>query len=254
MPFVVSSLIAQQVYSWTEGKKTFKRCTVKPTLRKVFGVCLHTTGSGVPTKAKNTGRRTIDVAMASYFASQCGSNGYFWGGPHYVIDHDGAIYQIADDNVVTAHCGGSFRSIYLNGTWVNRAPARAVAEWHRQWPTYKSPQHLFPSKSPNTDFIGVEMIPCIDGLGKPWEAGLRFTESQHKAARDLVDEIGMRWGFPIDWRESARLLGHEDLQPILYSASDTAPGSKFGRSDKGGGWDPGNLREAPYFDFGFVRG
>ena len=36
-----------------------------------------------------------------------------------------------------------------------------------------------------------------------------------------------------------RLLGHEDLTPIS-------------RHDKKGGWDPGGLREVPYFDWEHV--
>jgi len=59
--------------------------------RKPWGVCFHTTGGGVTAKAKKTGKTPIQVALKVYLASQAGANGYDWGGPGYVIDHDGTI-------------------------------------------------------------------------------------------------------------------------------------------------------------------
>src|SRR6266540_2507514 len=90
--------------------------------RTPWGLCYHTTGSGITEsafyvrkKGKTKGKKAlvkratplkpIDVALKVYLASQNGSNKYPWGGPGYVIDHDGTIYQIAGDNTRTNHVG-----------------------------------------------------------------------------------------------------------------------------------------------------
>jgi N-acetyl-anhydromuramyl-L-alanine amidase AmpD len=70
--------------------------------------------------------------------------------------------------------------------------------------------------------------------------GLRFTKAQHDTLIDLAKEISVRHGWPAGWHRTPRLLGHEDVDIL-------------NRMDKGGGWDPGSLRSAPYFDFSYVR-
>ena len=242
------STIAVQV----EGRKT------NIVERTPWGVCFHTTGGGITAAAVYTGsgkkrvkrktpQRPIDVALRTYLASQNGSNGYPWGGPGYVIDHDGSIYQIAPDTTRTNHVGSIIeghdrRSEYMNGKWLKLCSPVAIAQWHAHWgPRYKNPQQLFPSKYPNTDYVGVEMIPCGDGFGTPMRKGLRFTRAQHEAATRLAIDIARRAKFADDaWWKGSRLVGHEDVGLI-------------DRHDTGGGWDPGWLREVPYFDFDFVR-
>jgi hypothetical protein len=49
-----------------------------------------------------------------------------------------------------------------------------------------------------------------------------------------------RHGWGEGWQAGPRLLGHEDLNPIQRSA-------------KGEGWDPGGLRERPWFAWRWVR-
>lgn len=210
--------------------------------RKATGFLLHTTGGGVTAQAKHTGKTPLEVAIATYIASQNGSNGYTWGGPSYVIDHDGSIHQLAPDDVMTAHAGGNHREEYLNGSWEARCSPAAVARWHAQWsPTFRNPYSLFPSTSPNIDYIGCEMIPIGDGFGgDPMAPGLRFTKAQHDAAIALARDIGQRNGFPEGWTKTSMLVGHEDVDPL-------------NRSDAFGGWDPGWLRAHPYFDFAYVR-
>lgn len=211
-------------------------------LRDPWGLLIHTTGGGVTAQAKKQKRRPIDIAIEIYIASQNGSNGYKWGGPTYVLDHDGTLYQLAPDNVKTAHCGGVHRDEYLDGSWIKKASPAAVAAWFSQWgPRYKHPYQLFPSKSPNNEFVGVECIPIGDGFGgEPMAKGLRFTKAQHDTLIDLAKEISVRHGWPAGWHRTPRLLGHEDVDIL-------------NRMDKGGGWDPGSLRSAPYFDFSYVR-
>lgn len=210
--------------------------------RTGWGFLLHTTGGGVTDKAKRTGQTPIAVAIDEYIKSQNGSNGYFWGGPGYVIDHDGTIYQLAPDATLTNHCGGPHRAQYLDGSWVNACSPATVDQWRVKWPHRGNPYNLFPSKSPNIDFVGCEMIPIGDGFGgAPMAPGLRFTKAQHDSARALAIDVGERHSYPTGWRTTSRLLGHEDVDPIE-------------RHDAGGGWDPGFLRLAPYFDLTFVRG
>lgn len=235
MPTTGISLLATQVAHRTD----------KITVRKPWGLLFHTTGGGITPKAKKSGKKPIEVALDWYAKSQGatggqGANGYPWGGPGYVMDHDGTLYQIANETTWTNHCGGPYRQIYLSGKWVAKCSPRAVAEWHRRWPGYSSPQALFPSKSPNADYIGVEMIPCGDGFGTPMNQWLKFTKKQHDSCIALAIDVAARNKFPKGWERTPRLLGHEDVQLI-------------DRQDKGGGWDPGYLREVPYFDFEYVR-
>lgn len=210
--------------------------------RSAWGILFHTTGSGITAKAKKTGKKPINVALAYYITSQNGANGYLWGGAHYVLDYDGTLWQLAPDNVVVNHCGGPDRAAYLNGGWHKLASKEIIARWHAQWgPRYKNPYELFPSKSPNLDYIGVEMLPIGNGFGgSPMSPGLLYTRAQHEAAVALATDCGMRHGWPTGWQAGPRLLGHEDVQPIA-------------RDDAGGGWDPGSLRAKPRFDFDFVR-
>lgn len=210
-------------------------------LRKPWGLLLHTTGGGVTRKAKEKGRQPIEVALSVYRSSQNGANGYMWGGPHYVMDHDGVLYQIAREDIRTAHAGGADRSRYLDGTWAKTAGAEVVARWKAQWPGKRHPYSLFPSVTPNEDYIGVEMIPVGDGFGgQPMAPDLRFTRAQHDAAVALARDCASRLGWPTGWQHTGRLVGHEDVQPLR-------------RNDRLGGWDPGWLRAKPYFDFGYVR-
>jgi hypothetical protein len=84
------------------------------------------------------------------------------------------------------------------------------------------------------------MIPCGSGFGQPMRPGLLFTAAQHDGAAELVREMGARHGWPSGWQKTSRLLGHEDVDLLE-------------RMDALGGWDPGFLRAAPYFDFDYVR-
>lgn len=227
------------------------RRLTKIVTRTPWGICLHTTGSGVVAKAKKTGKTPIQVALDVYLASQAGANGYPWGGPGYVIDHDGEIWQLAEDTTRTQHVGSIVeghdrRKEYLSGKWLSMCAPIAIARWHAEWgPLAKTPQHLFPSRHANTDLVGIEMIPVGDGFGKPMRSGLLFTRKQHESAVHLCMNIAQRNAFPAKWWEQAidgtcRLVSHEDVGLI-------------DRHDKGGGWDCGWLREKPYFDFSHIR-
>lgn len=73
----------------------------------------------------------------------------------------------------------------------------------------------------------------------PMRPGLKFTLEQHDTIAFLACDIARRLEWPEYWWETPRLLGHEDVTPIS-------------RHDKRGGWDPGGLRTAPYFDWDYI--
>lgn len=205
-----------------------------------WGLLAHTTGRGVVAQAKAEHRDPLEVAIEIYCESQNGSNGYLWGGPHYVIAHSGSIHQIAPDNALTAHAGSGNRPAYLSGHWEAKCSGATLAAWRKQWPGRRHPYALFPSRSPNHDYVGVEMIPCGAGFGEPMRPGLLFTKEQHDALAMLGHEMGQRYQWPAGWAKTSRFVGHEDVD-ILE------------RMDSHGGWDPGWLRAEPYFDFQYVR-
>jgi hypothetical protein len=212
-------------------------------IRDVWGVLLHTTGRGVVALAQTHKTTPLEEAIKVYIAGQNGSQGYYWFGPHYVIDYDGKRYQIAPENALTAHAGGGNREAYLSGHWTAKCSATTLSAWRKQWPSYQHPYALFPSMSPNHDYIGVEMLPIGSGFGgTPMRPGLLFTKDQHDSAAELAKEIGLRQGFHDGWHKSSKLAGHEDVDIIE-------------RMDPSGhgGWDPGWLRDQPYFDFAYVR-
>lgn len=212
--------------------------------RKPWGLLVHTTGGGVTRQARAGWRglhAPIDVALAIYIDYQNGAAGYFWGGPGYVLDHDGGLYQIAPDEARTEHAGSGNRPLYHSGAWEHRVSAQVVAQWRKAWPGRKHPYSMFPATTPNVDYLGLEMIPIGDGFGgPPMRAGLRFTRAQHDKVAQLGLDRAAHHGWPKGWERTGRLLGHEDVDPIE-------------RNDTLGGWDPGFMRQLPFFDFEYVR-
>lgn len=206
-----------------------------------WGLCIHTTGSGVPTDAKAEGRPAMEVALDIYCK---GPNA-----AHYVIDHAGVLACVAPENVVTWHAGRfgpppekiDRRPQYLSGEWRAICSPAAVAAWDRQWfPKYKSPQHLYPGESANAAYVGVEMIPIAKGQGVPTPGGGLYTEAQYVALVALGEDLARRHSWPRDWAATPRLLGHEDVGIL-------------DRHTEEGCWDPGFLRDEPHFDFPRVR-
>lgn len=215
-------------------------------IRSPWGLCLHTTGRGVVKRASGQRRPALDVALEIYLESQSGAlHGYKWGGPTYVMDYDGSLHQLSPDEVMTMHAGGPDREDYLDGDWVARlrqsGRGAAVEQWRAAWPGVESPQHLYPSRTANADFVGVEMIPIGYGQGGEPRGHCLFTQAQHDAAVALGRDLAKRHRWPEGWAAGPRLVGHEDVQLLE-------------RSDRGGGWDPGARRDRPYWDDAYVRG
>lgn len=187
-----------------------------------WGFCIHTTGSGVPKTARDHGISPIEAALNYY----CSPGANF---PHYVIDSTGKTVQVADELVRARHAGIEFddRVLYLSGDWRARVDQSTLARWSNRWNGKKSPLGLFPSKSPNEDYLGCELIPQLS----PLPNGSLFTDEQYGALKALLVDVARRYNIKL---VGDRLVTHEDLEPLQ-------------RWNHQGGWDPGALRENPTF-------
>jgi hypothetical protein len=221
---------------------------------KEYGLVVHTTGGGLPSKAVARGLYPTVLGVEHYNRSH---------GCHYLCGWrglDGDLLQIADDREQAAGVGvraddpasNQWASVRRGrGAWEGDLPIDLVVRWRRRWPEWSNPLDLLPgTETANAPYLHLEMIPCVfhgeRGLvtaAEPMTPGLRFTRAQHDAvvalARDTADRKGWFQIGEVPWWRTPRLLGHEDLTPLS-------------RHDRGGGWDPGALRPAPYFDWGYV--
>lgn len=201
-------------------KPAFKKRTK---ILDAYGMVYHTSGRGIVERAIKNDKTVIELALDWYRKK---------GSVHAVIDYDGTIYQMLPWDRQGAHVGIGFvqRRKYLNGSWKKQVSHEAIAEWQERWPGVSSPQHLYPTKSPNQAFIGIEFLPLRrrDPKTKLW-----FTEEQHEAGRELWEMQRELWQW--DENRATALLGHEDLS--------------ITRWDDAGGWDPGAMRDNPRFDW-----
>ena len=212
---------------------------------KVYGLVVHTTGGGLPSKATSKGIYHTAFAVSYYSQSH---------GCHYVNGWRGVtggdLLQVANEREQANGVGvGDQRRSIDQGRFEKDLPAAVVAQWRARWPGVEHPLKLLPgTRTANSCYVHVECVPCVFHHGKrlvtdapPLRPGLRFTQAQHEAVALLACDIARRNGWPVHetWWRSARLVGHEDLTP-------------FNRHDRVGGWDPGGMRATPYFDWGFV--
>jgi hypothetical protein len=184
-----------------------------------FGVVVHTTGGGIVRFAAAHGIDPLAAAISIYSAP--GANF-----PHYCIDGTGVAAQIADERELAPHAGidAKGRALYLSGAWTSRVSKTGLALWRARWPGVKSPLALFPGRSVNQVYLGIELIPT---------ATKTFTLAQYDTLARLLADIERRHGIMLSW---SRLVGHEDLEPLE-------------RWDAAGGWDPGSLRATQRFSW-----
>src|SRR5262245_8329513 len=90
---------------------------------EVYGVAVHTTGSGVVEKARAKGIDPLERAIQAYTEDE-----YF---AHYVVGWDGTVVQIADENVKALHIGfaPAQRASFLDGSWTRTAHDKVVTLW-----------------------------------------------------------------------------------------------------------------------------
>jgi N-acetyl-anhydromuramyl-L-alanine amidase AmpD len=221
--------------------------------RAIHGICVHTTGDGIPAEVEKRAAKSppnwatlhLDVAREVYV-------GMGLVGPHYVIDPYGSVEKYAKPELVRYHAGvaAEERRSFLDGHWeedANRIPRDVVAWWKRRWPGIKSPSHLYPSKSPNKDYIGIELIPAGSYVkskagstswqfqhgSRPGFDKQRFSVEQYCALAMLCNQLAETHG--LDLEKPGVLVGHEDVNP--YSRP---------------GWDPGDKIEA--FSWNLLNG
>ena|GEM_PF-2177459 len=248
----VSNVAAHSIKQWPDHAK-------RPTSwqGKIYGLVVHTSGSGIPKRAEKDNVSPTKWAMDYYKNSRGCHYVNGWGGIE-----NGDLIQIANESIEAWGVGFSNtkepqkdqRRSILAGRFELDLPSVLIKHWRKRWPTYKNSLELLPgTKTANSCYVHVECLPCVyhgqkGGLtiGAPplqTRPKLRFTKAQHDAVAQLAIDIARRNGWPATetWWRSPRLLGHEDLTPIS-------------RHDKNGGWDPGYLRDEPYFDWDYVYG
>lgn len=198
---------------------------------KPWGIMVHTTGDGIPRDAYKEGVGLLEKTIETYAKME--------EGPHYVILPGGQVVQFRQHNQRAWHVGVSVeqRRDFLSGFWESKAPMGIPSWWKARWKGRKSPSHLYPSEQPNTDYIGIELVPCGTYLrgpsgswqpiyGKPAHDRGRFTGAQYAALALLCNRLSDELHIPLESApDSGRLLGHEDVNPI------TRPG-----------WDPGDAQ------------
>lgn len=206
-----------------------------------FGLLLHSTGNGLADKclAEQDHKLHIQTAVEVYSKLNVG--------PHYVIAPGGQIAELRKPNTIAYHAGVSAadRAAYLDGSWETngRTPGKVVNWWKLNHPGVKSPQHLYPTKSPNESYVGVELVPCGTYTGNTWAPTLgtpatskgRYTAEQYITAVWLGLQLAGKFAWPASWWEGSRLVGHEDIDP----------------KDRPG-WDPGAYNG--WFSWSLFRG
>jgi N-acetylmuramoyl-L-alanine amidase len=221
---------------------------------RAYGLVVHSTPREIPATARKKGVHHMVEAAERYLERR---------GCHYIngwtgID-GGDLLQLANERTQADGVGVTNdkdpskdqRHSINAGRFEADLPPVLVRLWRQRWPDYHTSLDLLPgTKTANSCYIHVECVPCVfhlDGqtlIGEgvePMRRGLRFTRAQHDAVAALALDVALRNGWQDDeeWWRTPRLLGHEDLTPIS-------------RHDTNGGWDPGYLREAPYFDWDYV--
>ena len=215
---------------WVERAPAHRRLRRKI---DVYGVMLHTTGTGVIRKARRKGWPDEPDAPTPY---EIALNYHRKrGASHFDVDVDGTAYQLMPWNRMGAHANSPKRRRMLSGKWAKdmtrKGRADTVGRWHVRWKK-PSPQHLYPTRSPNGCYVGIELRP----LAEPRSDGLWFTDGQMRVAAMIALDVADRAGLPDGWHRTSRLLGHEDTSP-------------YKRWNRRGGWDPGALRNRPRFSW-----
>jgi hypothetical protein len=195
-----------------------------------WGAMIHTTGRNVHRRALEWRCTPEEAAMRIWDQGK--------EGPAYVIALDGTVYRYQPDEMVGRHARiePEHRARMLADDWRGDCAATGVRLWSERWPEHRSPQHLYPTRSPNGCYIGVELVPLDVPRVEVVDGQWWYTSEQMAALARLLRELAARHGWPPGWSRSPRLLGHEDAEP-------------YRRWDAGGGWDPGALRPLPRFDW-----
>lgn len=215
----------------------------------LWGLCIHTSGSGILKRARKKGLDSPDELALDYYDSSKYST-------HFVAGHKG-LYQITGveeqvkhigytNGVGGAMTGNQRRAWYHSGEWAEQIPIFA-ARWRAAWPGKDSPSSLHPSHFPNTDYAAIECIPNGFGYGGvDGENSFRFSLAQHVAVALVALELAAAGNWPEGWEFTGRLASHEDL----------GPHNRVGEWDNpfdGDAWDPGRHRAKPWISWSCIQ-
>ena len=128
-----------------------------------YGTMIHTTGDGPPSRAHKRQTSPLQEALDYYTKVSTG--------PHFVVGPEGRIVQLRSTREVAWHCKqpGDDRDAYFDGTWEAKVGPKLAAWWHSRWPGYLSPAHLYPSRYPNEDYFGIEVVPAGTWVAGKWQ-------------------------------------------------------------------------------------
>lgn len=196
-----------------------------------FGLIVHTTGSGLPRRARRNGLEPLEQGERWYSQSH---------GCHYLLGNGGYLagdlLQMANEREQANGVGTSKQRASIlsgRGHWMRDLPTHLVKQWCDRWPGYSNPLDLLPgTKTANPAYIHLECIPLTgaarrDGY-EPAFDGSYFTAAQYETIAALAVDLSLRKRWPDEWWRTPRLLGHEDLSPLT-------------RHKGPGGWDPGSM-------------
>ena len=219
-----------------------KKLRPLPWRHGVYGLLVHQTGRGGLWKEGLRKDGNPRKRLQRYYNSKNAVTFInSWGGVE-----GGDLVQMVDERTNTVYGVGlsNMRPAVQNGSWERKIKSETLRHWRARWPGYANPLALLPRDGdkrahPNKCYLQVECVPCAPGRdapAPPMRPGLRFTTAQHDAIAALAVDIADRHGWLEDrWWRTPRLLGHEDVSPVDRD-----------------GWDPGWLRDKPYFDWDYV--
>lgn len=211
---------------------------------------LHTTGSGIVTKALDA-KKNPNLAIPDYYDTP-GANGphevitcdLFEADPKGMLIPDAWRVRAEPDFAPHAGIGPEAWDLYRKGfaTWAryswdsankvlipHAAPLERYNEWRARFPDLESPIDLLPPgcKNPNEVSLAWEMAqPVVKKVGGGWRT-VAFTPRMHDVAAWRLADRAAHYAFPRDLNALRRkMIGHEDIHPIV-------------RYDASGGWDVG---------------
>ena len=235
------SKVAVQVEQHSNTRKKWTRKKKRPLKyrKKTYGLVVHTTGSGITSRALQKNKDVFEMCLDRYLKT---------GGATYLNGYDGSLVQMANDFQMAY--GASVKDQLKQHPWDAGLDPMTSSAWEDRWEhleDVEGPLDLFPTKYANACYVHVEMPPIRaynkEGLPKnladSMRAGIWFTKVQHDNIVKLSIDLADRNSWPDGWWKTGRLVGHEDVSPCT-------------REGKGGGWDPGALRANPRFDWNYV--
>ena len=175
----------------------------------VQGVIVHTTGGGILSRFAREGAAKgdaspFDTAVRVYTRIMSASG-------HYVIGQGGEVTQVVPEDVVAHHVGSAKSRPYLTGdTWHAARLADRYAWWHERWPGLASPRdlaggHMWDGGSCNGVTLGIEVVPPLEGAGKPW------SRACWASLAEVIADATHRHSVPL---ERDRIVTHSDAHPL----------------------------------------